>query len=61
MCDRQSLVTCRDLGGWSGEQAAAFWRTFEERPDSGIKQKPPDEEGATTVAQPSLPGRAKTG
>jgi serine/threonine-protein kinase len=60
-----ALAACKDSLAWSGEQARAFWATFEAKPRSGVEARGGGGAGgddeAKTLARPSVPRGMKTG
>ena len=55
-----ALAACGDAAGWTRENAAAFWKGFEEKPRSGVASKDDGDEAAT-VARPSVSSGMKAG
>ena len=59
-----ALAACKDAAGWTAAHATDFWSSFDQKPRSGVAQKPGvgalDDE-ADTVARPSVPRGIKAG
>jgi hypothetical protein len=59
-----ALAACKDATGWTAAHATDFWTTFDQKPRSGVAQKPGagalDDE-ADTLARPSVPRGIKAG